>query len=688
MIVMTAGKKSFKPRFTRIKPRFMLTIAVLLALIFLAIIIVSVHENQNNMLRMLKKEGSALMESVHISARNTIRATELVNDLVIDNLINVASIIDIEMARGRISSAELVNICQQMGINRIDIVDTAGLVTSSSFTSAEEKAYDTTFLNRLPLSQVIDGAVGVASFVLEGEGLTETDQLVAAVSRESEPGAVILFVNYQKLDTFNRQIGIGFMLRNIGVQPGIDYIFLQGREGVLLSSRKLMPVLAIDSDPFLQGLIDEDEEDYRLLDFEGNQVLEICRPFQARNFPPGILRIGLSLEGFHQIARNYRTQAIVLGVILFLLTFFLVTIAIANQNYRSVQAAYDQFKNITSNILGGIESAVVAVDRKENILLVNPKTEQIFSLSAGRVIGKNYREVFDNDDFLIDELNRTSQYSIVRETVYVDKFGQERTLLVAASRLGADKSSQAEGAVGIAYDITSRKKLESQAKRAERLSELGTLAAGVAHEIRNPLNAIAIASQRLKSEFEVKDDQDGYTKLAGTIGREIERLNRIIADFLALARSGRLEKESVNLKSYLAETVNLLRNEADDQEIDIDLECPDEIEVIIDLREFKKVIINLIKNSLEAIGTGGRVSIECSHRDDRIVIAVKDDGSGIDQEKLDKIFSPYFTTKPSGTGLGLAISHRIVTDHGGSLGVENLKGGGAMFVITLPASSK
>jgi PAS domain S-box-containing protein len=685
---MTAGKKSFKPRFTRIKPRFMLTIAVLLALIFLAIIIVSVHENQNNMLRMLKKEGSALMESVHISARNTIRATELVNDLVIDNLINVASIIDIEMARGRISSAELVNICQQMGINRIDIVDTSGLVTSSSFTSAEEKAYDTTFLNRLPLSQVIDGAVGVASFVLEGEGLTETDQLVAAVSRESEPGAVILFVNYQKLDTFNRQIGIGFMLRNIGVQPGIDYIFLQGREGVLLSSRKLMPVLAIDSDPFLQGLINEDEEDYRLLDFEGNQVLEICRPFQARNFPPGILRIGLSLEGFHQIARNYRTQAIVLGVILFLLTFFLVTIAIANQNYRSVQAAYDQFKNITSNILGGIESAVVAVDRKENILLVNPKTEQIFSLSAGRVIGKNYREVFDNDDFLIDELNRTSQYSIVRETVYIDKSGQERTLLVAASRLGADKSSQAEGAVGIAYDITSRKKLESQAKRAERLSELGTLAAGVAHEIRNPLNAIAIASQRLKSEFEVKDDQDGYTKLAGTIGREIERLNRIIADFLALARSGRLEKESVNLKSYLAETVNLLRNEADDQEIDIDLECPDEIEVVIDLREFKKVIINLIKNSLEAIGTGGRVSIECSHRDDRIVIAVKDDGSGIDQEKLDKIFSPYFTTKPSGTGLGLAISHRIVTDHGGSLGVENLKGGGAMFVITLPASSK
>lgn len=666
----------------------MLTIAVFLALIFLAIIIVSVHENQNNMLRMLKKEGSALMESVHISARNTIRATELVNDLVIDNLINVASMIDIEMARGRITSAELVNICQQMGINRIDIVDTARIVTSSSFTSAEGKAYDTTFLNRLPLSQVVDGAAGVASFVLEGEGLTETDQLVAAVSRESEPGAVILFVNYQKLDTFNRQIGIGFMLRNIGVQPGIDYIFLQGREGVLLSSRKLMPVLAIESDPFLQNLIDEDEEDYRLLDFEGSQVLEICRPFQARNFPPGILRIGLSLEGFHQIARNYRTQAIVLGVILFLLTFFLVTIAIANQNYRSVQAAYDQFKNITSNILGGIESAVMAVDRMENILLVNPKTEQIFSLTAGLVIGKKYREIFKNDDFLIDELKRTSQYSIVRETVFTDKSGRERTLLVAASRLGAHKSSQAEGAVGIAYDISSRKKLESQAKRAERLSELGTLAAGVAHEIRNPLNAIAIASQRLKSEFEVKDDQDGYTKLAGTIGREIERLNRIIADFLALARSGRLEKESVNLKSYLAETVSLLQNEADDKEVGINLECPENLEVLIDLREFKKVIINLIKNSLEAIETGGKIDIECTLRDDKIMIAVSDDGPGIDQENLDKIFSPYFTTKPRGTGLGLAISHRIVADHGGSLGAENRKGGGAMFVITLPSSSE
>lgn len=677
-----ADKRKSIFHFGRLSPRILITTALLLALTFLAIILVGIRENQSNMLRMLQREGSALMESIFISAQNTIRGTDLVDNLVVDNIVDVATLIGLDLERGGLSGERISLICQLLGFNRIDIVDSMGIISISNFSSMVGRRYDSAFLDRLPLDEIIQGAAGVVTFTLEGETLSEADQLVAAISGESRPGAVVLFMNSQMLDSYNRQIGIGYMIRNIGGQPGIEYIFLQSPDGVVLSSRELEPVLSIASDPFLESILEQDIENSRKFMFQGNEVLEICRPFKSRGLPAGILRVGLSLEGFHRVARNFKIQVAIMGFILFVLTFLFATIVMANQNFKSVETAYEQFKNITSNVLGGIESAVVAVDADNKVVMLNPKAEAVFKLRATDCIGRNYNGIFADDTLLINELIESGQDSIMKEISYLNSDNQELMLLATASLLtGEDDVSQ--GAVGIAHDITDRKRLEFQAEQAERLSELGSLAAGVAHEIRNPLNAIAIASQRLKAEFEVASDQEGFDQLASTISGEIDRLNTIIAEFLALARSGRLNRENVNLKVYLDEIADFFRNEADGLNIRINNDTMAEINLAIDCQEMKKVIGNLIKNSIEAIKNDGEIRINASRKENTAVITIEDTGPGIVPDDLDKIFTPYFTTKQSGTGLGLSISHRIIRDHGGSLRAENIRPHGARFIISL-----
>jgi len=438
------AKTSQQIKFSRIKPRLLLATASLLAIIFLAIIIIGIRENQSNMLRMLRREGSALVESIFISSQNALRANELVDDIVTDNLVDAATLIDLDLEIGEINPDRLNQICNLLGFNRIDIVDSSGVIDVSNYSNIVGKGYDDDFLQRLPLSQIIRGAAGVGTFILSDRDISTSDQLVAAVSRESAPGAIVIFMNYQKLDNFSRRIGIGYMIRNIGRQPGIEYIFLQTSEGVALSSRKLEPVLSMEADSFLQTVIDSNRENSRKFNFEDKEVLEIARPFFSRQFPPGVLRVGMSLDGFHQVSRNFKTQMAIMGGILFLLTLLFVTLVMANQNYRSVAVAYEQFKNVTSNILGGIESAVMAVDQRGKIIMVNPKTERMFNVPAAKCIGRDYHEFFPEDVFMIGEGPDEDQGALVREKNFVTKSGRELILLVTSSDL-IDKAGNEQG---------------------------------------------------------------------------------------------------------------------------------------------------------------------------------------------------------------------------------------------------
>ncbi len=226
--------------------------------------------------------------------------------------------------------------------------------------------------------------------------------------------------------------------------------------------------------------------------------------------------------------------------------------------------------------------------------------------------------------------------------------------------------------------------------QAERLSSLGKLGAGVAHEVRNPLNAISIAVQRLRREFLPADEnrQAEFQTLTQILREEIRRLNTIVEEFLSLSRSGRLDLKPQSVKELVRRTLFLVQEEAKVRSIQIHVQgadsCPP---VLIDVEKMQQVMLNLLKNALESIPGEGRITLAAQpDGTEYVLIMVVDTGKGMSPEEKERIFDPYFTTKEKGVGLGLAIAHEIILAHGGDIKVKSEPGQGTSFEIYLRRS--
>jgi len=229
-------------------------------------------------------------------------------------------------------------------------------------------------------------------------------------------------------------------------------------------------------------------------------------------------------------------------------------------------------------------------------------------------------------------------------------------------------------------------RFEQETRRKERLSEMGDLAAGVAHEIRNPLNTISIAAQRLAREFEPQTEQDKYDSFTNQIHTETKRLNEIITRFLALAREDKEKRVTVELDRLLNEVGELLQVEGDRLGLSVRVEAEPDLKVTANPDRLKEMFLNLFSNSKEALaGKPGIFEIAACRSGDRIQITVTDNGPGIPRELHEKVFAPYYTTKEAGTGLGLPTVQRIVNDLGGEVTIDSSLGSGTRFKITLSA---
>jgi len=231
--------------------------------------------------------------------------------------------------------------------------------------------------------------------------------------------------------------------------------------------------------------------------------------------------------------------------------------------------------------------------------------------------------------------------------------------------------------------------MERQLEKAERLSSLGQLAAGVAHEIRNPLNAISIASQRLKRDFVPSDPQKEieFQNLSGVIKDEIKRLNSIIEEFLTFSKSRRLDFSKFSITEVLQKIVNLIREEASTRGITIETTWRENPALIsMDVNKLQQAFLNLIKNAMESITEAeGKITITVDkHGKNYIVTRISDTGCGMTAEEIEKIFSPEYTTKEKGVGLGIPLAFEIIRGHGGDIQVISRKGKGTTFEVILP----
>jgi signal transduction histidine kinase len=256
--------------------------------------------------------------------------------------------------------------------------------------------------------------------------------------------------------------------------------------------------------------------------------------------------------------------------------------------------------------------------------------------------------------------------------------------LLSFSILPLVRNHQVSGSLIYVEDITKKRGKEARLRRAENLASLTTLAAGVAHEIKNPLGSLSIHIQLIQKAV-AGNQLSALDKYIGVVNEEIDRLNRIVVDFLFAVRPMDLELREGNINALISELVEFVRYELDAAHIACVMDLHEELPLIdFDERYMKQALLNLIKNAIAAMGDGGTLTITTSFNDTEIELSVRDSGTGISEENLPKIFEPYFTTKPTGTGLGLTLVFKIIREHQGDLSVKSREGEGTDFIITLP----
>jgi PAS domain S-box-containing protein len=637
------------------------------------------------MLEVMEKEGIALLGSLILSSQNTIRANALVEGIVGERLLNIAHLVNRAEKEGKIDNSKLEKIAEMSNLLRIDILDQQMNPIYSSDPHNKEIYQDTTTLVIPMLESILDEGESEVAFGIEAKTLLAEKSYAAAIQRSKEKGVVVVVTSAAYMESYKKEIGIGYLIQKISQESGVEYIVLQSREGIVLASKKVERMLKIEEDSFLQEAFSENQAKSRIAPFEGGDVLEVVKPFISEEIPSGIFRIGLSLEGYRKVASTYQRQMILFSIVLFILGLLMIGIVIVNQNYFVLDRSYKQIKTLTGNILEGMHSAVVAVDKNGKIIMFNRLAEDIFSVNKENVLNHDYVSIFPNDDCLLKQTLEKKRTTKDVEREFRTFSGEDKFLIMGTSCL-FDEEKKFNGAVAVIHDVTELKKYEEEAKRAERLSALGNLAAGVAHEIRNPLNAISITAQRLKSEFVPQKGEDEYITFTKTILNEIKRLDNIINQFLGLAKAQRLDLILTNMNVFLDELVNLIEIEAEEKNIFLTKRVENLTEMKIDPEEMKKALLNVMRNAVQATPPGKAFKVQ-GFKDDsqnQIVIKIEDSGPGIPKENLSKIFQPYFSTKEKGTGLGLAIAYRIISDHKGKIEVESELGKGAIFTIRLP----
>jgi two-component system sensor histidine kinase HydH len=396
----------------------------------------------------------------------------------------------------------------------------------------------------------------------------------------------------------------------------------------------------------------------------------------------GFVLVGLDPSPFETAIHHDIQQTLIITLVLFLIGAAALVSLTWAQHYRSARRSLQDIEAFTDTILNQMPVGLIAADQEGRIKRANE--------AAGQILRQEVNAGAPLDGFPsflpVTRLLRQQGSVIEEEVLFSGGNGLTVPLHVNAAMI-RDGDQRNAGSVILFTDMTNIRQLEEQLHRSERLAALGRLAAGVAHEIRNPLSSIKGFAKILAGK--IKDDTQGQ-KIAQVMEQEVERLNRVISELLEFARPTDLHKRLYPCSDLIRHTLRLIEQDAVQQGVKIEPPRvePEGLEAEVDPDRFSQVLLNLYLNAIQAMDSGGSLKINVREQRGELLWTVSDSGRGISPEDQAHVFDPYFTTKPRGVGLGLAIVHKLVEAHGGDIDVMSTPGQGSSFVIRLPLSQQ
>ncbi len=506
------------------------------------------------------------------------------------------------------------------------------------------------------------------------------------------------------------------LLRETASLPDISYLFIVNEDGIVLvhNDRKqvgrpygrnvdLQKVLS--SDQALWGIKKDDQ---------GNNVFEVYKKFspiggqpqmgssmrssrwmgmhqQMNNrlwqsgidYKKSVIFVGLDMTAVELADKNDIQHSIMMAVILLLigLTGFILVFIV--QRYRTARSSLTRIKIFSDNLVENMPIGLVALDNNDQILSVNPAANEVLKLSLAKDPQKGTGQGLPEK--LMDLVKSIHlKDNLIEKELWIEGIKESPVILDVVVSPLRDKDGSSLGSLLILRDLTELNLLKDEIERSKRLAAVGRLAAGVAHEIRNPLSSLKGYATFFKEIFET--DSDNYN-IADVMTKEVDRLNRVVSELVELAKPLQVSAKPVHMKNLIEDSVKIVAHDAEQHKIAIEIDIDDDAGTIVaDADRLRQVLLNLYLNAIQAMEGPGTLGIRLSRddSDNAVRITVSDTGSGIKEEALPDIFEPYFTTKLSGTGLGLAIVDNIVRAHKGEVSVKSKPGTGTSFSIILP----
>jgi two-component system sensor histidine kinase HydH len=399
-----------------------------------------------------------------------------------------------------------------------------------------------------------------------------------------------------------------------------------------------------------------------------------------------IIVLGLKMTAFEAARRSDKQHALVMAAILLILGSGAIFFIFVIQNYYLVDKALRQTRDYTRQVVASMANGLLSIDADGKIVSYNLLALELLGIDKSRVKGMDLKTVIDFKSTGIENTLKEGRPIMEYDYYHRNDSGTSVPMTLSVTQI-PDEQGNRRGAVIVLRDLREIKHLEEKIRRSEKMAAVGKLAAGVAHEIRNPLSSIKGFAKFLSHSLSDRPREQEY---AGIMAKEVDRINSVVTDLLTFARPLKFEPVPTDVAELVEHTVRLVEADARRQHVDIHRRImPGLKKSLLDANQITQALLNLLLNSFGEVDSGGTITVGAEHNgfQRELKIWVEDNGPGIPKNLMDKIFDPFYTTKDKGTGLGLAIVHKIAENHGAEILVESPLPGirrGCRFTLIFP----